>query len=693
MDLGLGGLATVLESLGWRFGRQEFSEVLIRMHRAYNENYGAEKAQEWGRRFFIDKGEVLARAGKLDAKMLGDCGGNLETMVKEKQNALRKDRMSVERVGEIYKLVNEADITQQFKKDISTLKVFAEYGVEIMVDSSFVPNGSRGPLSGSYKKSFLSVNAMLYEVWEKGLAIILPLEIAEGIVGIHFQNNGWAPKRKKEKGRYVGNCSGVSSRSGPQIPLNTEEVKLAAVQRWGLIHHPTVEEIAQMCLKAEALYGRENIVLWKMDLSGAYTLLFIAAECARLLAFEMSNGLAFIYIAGIFGWTGMPAAFEVATRVLRKAIGAVVTGGALMYVDDIIACSHLQNWKADMQATSEVVRTLLGSKSEAEDKRESTESGGDRALVCLGWLVDLRNWTIDVAEDNRLRALYVFWTVNLESSLEIVEVERLCSLAERYSKVYRELGILMGSLYRMLSGHNRSQRRRLHLSEESKAVILLWRAYLIISESSRSQGMGFGRPIPSFRVAEASWVVEFDGSLTGIGFRVFEIVEGVETLRGFGGERVEFDLRQQSQYQNSMEMAAMVIGLLAGAYLGASGREVRLRGDSVTVLEWATHDTFKSKRSLGAAMLLVALLESSDMVLAKGGQHIKSEDNDVCDKLSRGLESEGEEGLISLRIVGAKEGKIKKALILMNPTVILESEMSFISRWNESRRVVNVPTL
>ena len=534
---------------------------------------------------------------------------------------------------------------------------------------------------------------MLYETWRAGLAVILPFDTAISIDGIHLQNNGWAPKRKKEKGRNVGNCSGVSARFGPQIPLNTSAVKLAATQRWGQIHHPTVEEIAQMCLKAEELYGRDNIVLWKMDLSGAYTLLFIMDSCVRLLAFEMQNKLVFFYIAGIFGWTGMPAAFEVVTRVLRVILSMAVSGWVLIYVDDVIACSHRNNWKQDLETASKKIKCLLGSKAEAEDKRESTDENQERSIVCLGWKVDLKEWTIDVAEDNRMRALYTFWTVDVDRALKIEEVEKLCSLAERYSKIYRELGVLMGGLYKMLSGHNRSERRCLKLSTEAISIIFLWRAYLLLSEFSKDNRARTGRPMYSFRVMEPSWVIEFDGSLIGVGYRVYKIVQEREVLIGFGSEVARFNLDQRSEFQNAMEMAAMVIAVIVAVHLGASGQGVRLRGDSVTVLEWASHESFKSKRSLGAAMLLVAVLEESNIVIVKEGQHISSEDNFICDRLSRGKAIEDASCPDSLRLKGEDGGKVYQALDLMNPLEETSSESSFIGRWRKSREVVKYPNL
>ena len=70
------------------------------------------------------------------------------------------------------------------------------------------------------------------------------------------------------------NASGVSA-PGAGVPLNTDEVKDAAALRWGDIRHPTVMEIAQMVLEGGDKWGRGDVVLWKMDVAGVFTLVWM----------------------------------------------------------------------------------------------------------------------------------------------------------------------------------------------------------------------------------------------------------------------------------------------------------------------------------------------------------------------------------------------------------------------------------
>jgi len=687
-------LFRVLCGLGWSGSPVEVESVCRRMYESYNWNFSAAVAQHWGEKYFEGRRNSLKEAVEKDSALFLRLDYDLEKVAAHKQQLLARDRISVARVRSVGSRALEGfngTVSERsaFIADLSILETFASEGVEIMVDSSFQPNNFSGSLSKSYREATLAVNAMLLDVWSSGLAAILSKDAITKVVGLHLQKNGWAPKRKKEKGRNVGDCSSVSSRIGPQTPLNTEEVKVLTAQRWGQIVHPTIEDIARMILAAELKYGRESLVVWKMDLSGAYTLLNIMTSCVRLLGFVLESGDVFIYFAGIFGWTGMPAAFQVVTRVLRVCLSIVVSGGLLMYVDDVIACSAIDDWVQDREKAGDVISDLLGKCAEAKEKRESTLSSADRSIVCLGWEIRLTDWRIDVAEDNRLKALYVFWTVNVEDSLDLEMIERLSSLAQRYSLVYRELGVLMGSLYSMLGGKGKVSRfHKRKLSEEAKETIMLWKAYLVLSELEKARGQPRGRPIESFRQRDTTWVVEFDGSLVGIGFRVFSLNgNGEEILMAFGGEILNFDLKGRSEFQNAMEMAALAGGLCVAVGLGARGGSVKLRGDSVTVLEWSQHGTFKSQRSVGAAMALVAICEKYDVLISRETQHITSEENHVCDALSRGKEPEAQPNG-GMRIIGKEGGRLKRLVALMNPLRGLKG-LDFVYSWKEIRMAIS----
>ena len=53
-----------------------------------------------------------------------------------------------------------------------------------------------------------------------------------------------------------------------------------------------------------------------MDLKRAYTLLSFKPEDAGLFGVLLTGDIVYLQIAGIFGWAGTPAAFQVVTRAI-----------------------------------------------------------------------------------------------------------------------------------------------------------------------------------------------------------------------------------------------------------------------------------------------------------------------------------------------------------------------------------------
>ena len=53
-----------------------------------------------------------------------------------------------------------------------------------------------------------------------------------------------------------------------------------------------------------------------MDLKGAYMLLSFRPEDVGLFAMMLTDNIVYFQIAGIFGWAGTPAAFQVVKRAI-----------------------------------------------------------------------------------------------------------------------------------------------------------------------------------------------------------------------------------------------------------------------------------------------------------------------------------------------------------------------------------------
>ena len=380
-------------------------------------------------------------------------------------------------------------------------------GIPIVTAQSFVPNGKPPALRQKYLRVAPAVNKMMHELYEAGLIFIVTTEVAMKIPGIHFSSTHWATKEGKKKGRPIGDAS--SSETG--CPLNGTEVKLKVDSMWGSIKHPTVESLVRMVSRVADRVGWDKVVLWKIDLKGAFSLLFVNPADVRLLCFELTDGLTMMYHTGMFGHTEMPCGFDIVTRVLRRTINRSINSDSECegYVDDIMGASSIDNVLSDMNIAEGVCNSLLG-----PGAVEQTKSSWGRRQDWIGWQLCTESRTVSIARHNFLKTLYGFFTVNAMKPVRVKEIQRLLSWGSRYSAVCRFMRPYTNDLFTAMCGaiSNGNSTRRLGVAAQQ--CIHLWRCCLCLMglRSVRK----FSRLMISYIPCRPQYLVEFDGSLTGV---------------------------------------------------------------------------------------------------------------------------------------------------------------------------------
>jgi len=78
----------------------------------------------------------------------------------------------------------------------------------------------------------------------------------------------------------------------------------------------------------------------------AFNLMFSHPKSVRLLAMQLTDGIAKIYHTDLVNSTMMPGVFDVINRVLRRWINAAVHRMVEMYVDDVMALWLYALWKS-----------------------------------------------------------------------------------------------------------------------------------------------------------------------------------------------------------------------------------------------------------------------------------------------------------------------------------------------------------
>jgi hypothetical protein len=593
------------------------------------------------------------------------CGYSLEAMALERQGASGADRLSVARIENI---VSKDDPDRAVLLTLVT-------GMKVLVSDTFVPNNTPPKMRQLYKEVSGAVNRGLLKLHEAELVFILPRSAMYLFGTMHYSPVHWTTKVGKEAGRALFDSKDDSF--GPALNSDAARDMLRAL--YGAIEHPTIDDIAVMIVdyieECKQLLGdafrMEDLIVWKGDLRGAFTLLSFSADGVKYLACELTDDLILVYHTGLFGWTGTPFAFDVVTRVLRREINKRIHGRMTMYVDDLIGITLLQHLAADKASARLVCEGLLGSKAMAEDKWEE-----GRRIDAIGWSIDLDLMRVSIARRNFLKILYGFFSVDENKQVQVCTIETLASWAARYKAVLRQAKPLTAALYAEI--HNMTNRHAYKpLSQLGRQAINIWRMLLCLLHFEPT---AFARNICSFKVSVATYCIEYDASLEGLGVGVSAIQGTSLHSIGVGGSTFPFDLVHDSKYQNTVEFTAVVVGMACLARSGIKDCTVRLVGDSRTSLKWGLTERFKGTLCLAASLVYI-LLSSHFNLWVSESDHVPAADNWFYDKISRGV-SPTELGVAPALILHLQsDADIQQLLQLCDPTVDNTQTSAVLDLW------------
>ena len=600
---------------------------VVKAYRIGSEIFDEADAAAWGGDFCLRE-----QAGIMEdeRRLHEECEGSLEKLCALKQAAMAADRLSVERVMEcLPDALVDSPSWPDGRRDREAILDVAKK-MRMLLPDGFVPNLGPNPKRAVHLKVATAINKQMYGQWKKDLLIILNTETARKIPGVHFSATSWAPKKGVAAGRPIGDPSNAPR---GQSSLNDRELHGKLEELWGPIKHPTLEDICLMILAMVDKYGWEDITLWKMDLKGAFTLMFFKEEVVKYLAFELTEDLTMLHIVGFFGWTGTPFAFEAITRVLRHYVGALIEGLLKMYVDDLIGVSRSKKVQADMDKARVAITQLLGKNAIAEEK---TELG--RVLEAIGWRINLDTRTVTMSSLNLAKTVYAFFMVKEGEPMDIKELEGLASRAARCAQVCRAMRPYKVALYDALKGKDRNSRVGITLGEEAQVDVWMWRIYLATIECDP---LRMERTIASFRTEPPELVISFDASLTGYGVGISTVPLGGaqgdawSTLVAYTALEVPFALGGKSHYQNNCEFVAVIIGMWLAGRMGYKGVSYILKGDSISALQWAKEDRAQSMICRRASICFSLISIHLDLRVAET-IHVPGVENIICDGLSRG---------------------------------------------------------
>ena len=576
--------------------------------------------------------------------------------------------------------------------------LIAKSGFDIPLPDPFLRCASPPPQRKGFKTMVTPISKLAAKTWDNNVALIVETSVLLEVAGrsgesLGWNHNGWAPKRGKDSGR--------GTLDSPTLCYPRPEVREAAKNLLGPVAFPTLQDdLMPMILGMEDEFSNRCITLVKEDLQGAFNLIPFSVPSALLMCAEIGEGFSIISPYGNFGLVAMPYAFNIVSKLLRMAVNAVGRYGppdmqrraaksrwgpppvirfvGEQYVDDSMLVQVVASLHSASSWLRSLARALLGDDAIATDKHECA-----RGMVWIGWWIDLDNRRVTMAEHILLKLVFFLdQAEGTQVSGEVLEV--IASLAERFSGVCPVLAVFKPHLY----GSYCTLRHKEALVSVSTLVRT---ALALLRVLALEAWNGGGYPFDRFRPRAVSTVVEFDGSIYGLGGRVFRLhPDGSEELLLELAlplpPLVSSDSFLRVNSQNSCELLAAVVTALAAAFVLPPGNHgVRLRGDSHVALSCLSETHFKSLLSARTALAWTTLSHRLNLVITDQ-VHIPADQNQVCDDYSRGVVPSAKPGVLC---VAASEGSPHPATTscrtlvdMCNPAIASTSPLTTTADFN-----------
>jgi hypothetical protein len=463
---------------------------------------------------------------------------------------------------------------------------------------------------------------------------------------------------------------------------------------YGGITHPTIVDVVLMILDTidkvqlrDPSVQIEELYFWKVDISGAFTWLDFLPSDVHCMAQEMTGDRVFLSLVGVFGASILPFAFNVISKAFHYEVKKTTRGGADIYSDDGFGCCLLRDLEWEMERASSIFENMIG---ENCIKKSKNESG--RIVNVIGWKINLDLMVVSIADKNLMKAMLVFFSVDLQKEITLVQVQRIASYGSHYVMILEVMNPFLACIHRLMTG-KAGWHGTFPITRETAWAIKIWRAvfYLLVVDEKH-----YGRPMASFRPRPPDYTVETDASLGGVGIILYKKVDSLDTCVGGSAVSIrEFGFGTDSGFQNTVEYIGTVLGILALVKIGVRDVDVLIRGDSTTALAWVTEGRIKGPEAINAAVVVTALYIRFG-IRPRYSDFLAGLDNHKADLLSR-IEEKGitveqamnQNGQGSAPIINLRDSPGSDMLIRMcDPKVKVDEEEEFTKLWQTVREAM-----
>jgi hypothetical protein len=281
---------------------------------------------------------------------------------------------------------------------------------------------------------------------------------------------------------------------------------------------------------------------------------------------------------------------------------------------------------ADMTTVDTHVTGLLGPDAIAISKNKL-----NRALVWIGWFVDLNTRSVTLSRRNLLKTIYAFFCFSITDKITRIQVETMASLASRCSQLCRLMRPYTKALYDAI-GLYKDRHIRRTLPALAKVDVAVWRAFQLLSRFSPAQ---LSRPISYFAIRLPTLVFKYDASLLTLAIGVY--------TRNYDGAPLiliaytSIDLAfptTEARKQNTFEFLTVSVGILICQMYNIRNQSCELHGDSISSLAWSQRNRASSTLARRPNIAYTLAAAHNDITVVNC-IHIPGKENIVYDGLTR----------------------------------------------------------
>ena len=519
-------------------------------------------------------------------------GGSIECLVASKQTAARVDRFNVDRCRRWLSDDPEFD----------KLLELASTGALVAVDPAFVPVSKPDQSRRSHFRLSNCFRKHLFKLWSKGRGVALPFDRLNSfhLSGVHISPIHWTSKVDCDDGRFLVDLSNRTSGS----VVNSDYGLEAAKSKYGVLKLPTIIDILSKwrLFLFEQQVPLSNCRCFKDDVSSAFCQFDFNPAASKLLAVLLGNIL-FLFLVGLFGWTGAPIVFGLLSRALERLICRTISRGCfVLYVDDIIALVLVSDAVRSQQLVHACIVNIFGPGSVELSKSMAPAV----VQTIIGWFINLVDETIRPSDRGIKKLIVAFFSVDSASLVSLHLCQVLASLAQRYSLGLRGMRCFVQPLHRMVAKFKNNSFIKTRLSSAAKFCIVMWKAVgLLLFLNPDCFNINMWSLLPS--ISLPSLVLTSDAGPLALGVTIVDPVSN--RVVAFSNYLLPFD-SSDPKYQNAREYMGFLFSILVFCVFngsGARGSRLAWRTDNRAAQAWVER-SMSSSSAAQTALLAVTIL-------------------------------------------------------------------------------------